>query len=342
MTSVSGKRREPLPPARRRPFIRPRWYQPPRTPGSLGRSSATRRQARTGSLLPLTVRPSSGCRALRRRDHVASPTTISPGPAAPCSREPRLVVSPTAEKVRRPAAPMLPTKAGPVLPMWKRGRSPSRRRAHRRRRACRAPCAPRAGVIGLIAEGVEDHERAVAREALDETVLGADDGDGCAPHRVEQVDDVGRSVPLAVRGEAGEVGEEHGHLALDAAARERLTRIGAGPRGELVRHEGAEQLVHAMKLDAGTLQELQLLGRGAVERRRRRTRSATGPPMRRAVRARRRAIGSLARAFRPGRGRRRRPSASPRAGTRPARRPPTRTRSPSGGATPTTTGANRG
>ncbi len=103
-----------------------------------------------GSRLPLTRIEPSGSPLARApsADHVASPTTISPASAADWSRAPRLVVSPMAEKLRRPLAPMLPTTADPELtPMWKRGTSVSRSAPSRSTRA-RRPIAVRAARKG--------------------------------------------------------------------------------------------------------------------------------------------------------------------------------------------------
>ncbi len=56
-------------------------------------------------------------------------------------------------------------------------------------------------MIGLVADGIEDHEQTVAGEALDEAVLGGDDRHDGRPDGVEQLDHLGRRVALAVRGE---------------------------------------------------------------------------------------------------------------------------------------------
>ena len=177
-------------------------------------------------------------------------------------------MSPIAAKLRRPAAPTMPTKAGPVLmAMWKRGMASGRsvpsdldRVTQPDGDACRPP-----GMVWLLAERVEDDEQSVAGEVLDEPVLGCDDRHGGRPDRVEHLDHLRRCVALAVRGESREIREEDSHLALRAAAEARLRRIGPRALGELPWQIRPEELVDATQLRSGPLEECELLGRRPVD-----------------------------------------------------------------------------
>ena len=73
-------------------------------------------------------------------------------------------------------------------------------------------------MIGLVGGCVEDDHHRVAREPLDHSVLGRDDGNDLCPVRVQHRDDLGRGRPLREGGEALEVGEEDADVPLLASS----------------------------------------------------------------------------------------------------------------------------
>ena len=77
------------------------------------------------------------------------------------------------------------------------------------RRACGA-----VGVVGLVAARVERRQHGVAHQAVDLAPVARDDAGPASSDALSMVETSRGSRPLGEGGEAGEVGEEHRHLAL--------------------------------------------------------------------------------------------------------------------------------
>jgi hypothetical protein len=116
-----------------------------------------------------------------------------------------------------------------------------------------------AGMVGLVALSVEDGHDAVAREVLDDAAGLVDGRDDDGPERVEHLEHLGRLACLAERREAGQVGEDHAHLALLAAERLRVPLAAPDALGDDRRQIRLEGRIESSKFAPGPRQQGNLL-----------------------------------------------------------------------------------